>query len=129
MKQFSFGLVTGIVGAGLIAALAFQALKQPDEPVYLVGAVTVHDQGRLTEYRAIAEPLARSVSSYVPLAFAKPDMIEGTQLTEGLYFVERYDSQADLDRFLESLGESGALSIRDEAAEVHFMLTLPAYGQ
>ena len=98
-----------------------------DEAVYLIGAVTITDPERLPEYRAIAEPLAERAGGYVPLAFSEPTMIEGDRPTAGLYFVERYDSIEGLRAFIGSKEFQEAKVLRDQVADVHFMLAIDAY--
>jgi uncharacterized protein (DUF1330 family) len=95
--------------------------------VYLVGAVTITDPDRLSEYRAIAEPLAHRAGGYVPIAFGEPGMIEGDVPASGLLFIERYDSMEGLNAFIQSEEFQQAKKLRDQVADVHFMLTLEAY--
>lgn len=98
-----------------------------DGAVYLIGAVTITDAKRLPEYRAIAEPLAAQRGGYVPLAFSEPTMLEGEPPSEGLYFIERYDSMSGLKAFIESEEFQEARIMRDKVANVHFMLAIDAY--
>lgn len=96
------------------------------EPVYLIGSVTVNDYERLPDYQAIAGPLAAHVGGYMPLAYSVPNMIEGSISTGGRYFIERYDSLEGLTKFLNSSEFQEAKKLRDEIADVHFMMWLPA---
>ena len=48
-----------------------------DQSVYLIGSATVTDAKRLPEYQKVSGPLAALSGGYVPLAFSKPNMIEG----------------------------------------------------
>jgi uncharacterized protein (DUF1330 family) len=123
-----------IYGAVLLAAVMVSYLvtrqltadNVPYTAVYLIGAVTITDPERLPEYQAIAGPLAAEAGGYLPLAFASPNMIEGEPPTHGLYFIERYDSLAGLRAFVESEAFLEAKTLRDEVADVHFMMWLPA---
>ena len=111
------------------SALTYTWLKPPapDDAVYLVGAVTITDAERLPEYQAVAGPLAARTGGYVPLAFSEPRMLEGERPTQGLYFVERYDSLEGLYAFIESEEFQAAKMLRDQVADVHFMLVVDAY--
>ena len=111
--------VTRTLFAGAVAAA-------PDTSVYLVGAVTITDPGRLPEYQAIAGPLATSMGGYRPLAYAAPEMIEGKSPSQGSLFIERYDSLEGLKAFINSDEFREAKKLRDQVADVHFMLWLPA---
>ncbi len=128
MKQTGFVLL--VVGAAALSS-AITAWLLDDRPsgeaVYVLGAVTVKHPERLPAYRAISEPLAHKVAGYEPLAFDMPRVLEGEAPVNARYFVERYDSMAELEFFLEELQASGALELRDAAADVHFLLALPAY--
>ena len=97
-----------------------------DTSVYLIGAVTVTDPEKLPEYQAVSGPLAGKMGGYQPLAFATPQMIEGEAPTAGGYFVERYDSLAGLQAFVNSPEFKQAKVLRDQVADVHFMMWLPA---
>jgi uncharacterized protein (DUF1330 family) len=97
-----------------------------DTSVYLVGAVSITDPDRLPEYQAIAGPLAGKMGGYLPLAYASPEMIEGESPTPGFYFIERYDSLAGLQAFVNSPDFQKAKKLRDQVADVHFMMWLPA---
>ena len=99
------------------------------EAVYVLGAVTVTHPERLPACRAISEPLAHKIAGYEPLAFDLPRVLEGEAPVNARYFVERYDSMAELEQFMSELQASGALELRDAAAEVHFLLALPAYEE
>ncbi len=123
IKLFCLCAVSAIVGAG--ATYIF--LAPPATSVYLIGAVTVTDPERLPQYQAIAGPLAAETGGYVPLAFGAPEMLEGAPPTSGWYFVERYDSQERLLEFIRSPGFNEAKTLRDEVAEVHFMMVIDAY--
>lgn len=117
-----------LILAGVVAsASATQMLmsSNSESAVYLIGSVTITDHERLPEYQAIAGPLAAESGGYVPLAFGAPNMIEGEPPTEGLYFIERYDSLAGLRAFVESEAFLEAKKLRDKVAEVHFMMWLP----
>ena len=61
-----------------------------------------------------------------PLAFSRPNLIEGnlSHLQSG-YFIERYDSLEGLDAFLNSPEFQEAKKLRDQVADVHFMMWLP----
>jgi uncharacterized protein (DUF1330 family) len=98
----------------------------PDASVYLVGAVSITDPDRLPEYQNIAGPLAGKIGGYLPLAYASPEMIEGEPPTSGAYFIERYDSRAGLQAFVNSAEFREAKKLRDQVADVHFMMWLPA---
>lgn len=97
------------------------------DAVYVIGAVTVTDPERLPDYQAIAQPMAHRLSGYTPLAFDQPQVLEGELPLQARYFVERFSSMAELETFLVEIEASGALELRDAAADVHFMLALPAY--
>ncbi|MFK8047037.1 MAG: DUF1330 domain-containing protein [Halioglobus sp.] len=99
----------------------------PEEPVYVVGAVSVLDPQRLPLYQSIAQPIAHEAGGYLPQAMGSPQMLEGELPAPGQFFVERFQSQEALQRFLTAMDDSGALKLRDEVAKVHFMLALPAY--
>jgi uncharacterized protein (DUF1330 family) len=116
----------------VIASLTFTAYSKeqqtaaPSGGVYLIGAVTVTDPERLPEYQAIAGPLAGSTGGYVPLAFSQPNLIEGDlQHPQSGYFIERYDSLEGLNAFLNSPEFQQAKKLRDQVADVHFMMWLP----
>ena len=99
----------------------------PNSGVYLIGAVTVTDPERLPEYQAITGPLAGAIGGYVPLAFSQPILIEGdVQHPQSGYFIERYDSVEGLNAFLNSPEFQQAKKLRDQVADVHFMVWLPA---
>lgn len=98
-----------------------------NESVYLIGAVTITDPERLPEYQAVAGPLAAETGGYVPLAFSEPRSIEGEAPAPGLFFVERYDSLEGLENFVRSPEFRRAKKLRDEVADVHFMLAIDAY--
>lgn len=102
------------------------AASKTEKPVYLIGAVTVNDYERLPQYQAIAGPLGAKAGGYVPLALSKPNMIEGDLPTAGSYFIERYDSLEGLMSFVNSAEFQEAKIFRDEIADVHFMMWLPA---
>lgn len=130
--------IKGVLSHSLAAALAVVAsltfTAYSEEPqtaaksggVYLIGAVTVTDPERLPQYQAIAGPLAGSMGGYVPLAFSQPNLIEGnlSHLQSG-YFIERYDSLEGLNAFLNSPEFQEAKKLRDQVADVHFMMWLP----
>lgn len=102
------------------------ATSEAEKAVYLIGAVTINDHERLPQYQAIAGPLAAKAGGYVPLALSKPNMIEGDLPTAGSYFIERYDSLEGLMSFVNSAEFQEAKKFRDEIADVHFMMWLPA---
>ena len=113
----------------LVSVLLTRVLLVPsvsDASVYLVGAVTVTDTKRLPQYQAIAGPLAAKMGGYRPLAYADPRMIEGELPTNGSYFIERYDSLEGLQAFVNSPEFLEAKKLRDQVADVHFMMWLPA---
>jgi uncharacterized protein (DUF1330 family) len=58
--------------------------------------------------------------------YANPEMIEGELPTSGFYFIERYDSPAGLKAFVNSLEFQEAKRLRDQVADVHFMMWLSA---
>ncbi|MEH6593468.1 MAG: DUF1330 domain-containing protein [Halioglobus sp.] len=97
-----------------------------DESVYLVGSVTITDPERLPEYQKIAGPLAEKSGGYVPLALDSPNIIEGELPAAGAYFIERYDSIEGLNNFVNSPEFHEAKKFRDEIADVHFMMWIPA---
>ena len=53
-------------------------------------------------------------------------MIEGQAPSTGQFFIERYDSLEGLNRFINSPEYADAKLIRDEVADVHFMMWLPS---
>jgi uncharacterized protein (DUF1330 family) len=123
---YGWMLVLGmLVGAGL-ARIGFNL--SPPDPVFLIGAATITNPDRLPEYRAIAEPLAHRTGGYRPLAFSAPNMLEGAAPAPGLFFIERYDSFEAMMAFVNSAEFQNAKELRDQVADVHFMLSLPAYG-
>jgi uncharacterized protein (DUF1330 family) len=97
------------------------------DAVYVLGRVSVTDPERLPDYQAIAQPIAHSAGGYEPLGFGQANLLEGRAPMDGLYFVERFSSAEALASFQSAIEESGALGLRDEVAEVHFMLSIPAY--
>lgn len=101
---------------------------EPDDPVFVIGAVTILDRERLADYQAIAQPIAHSAGAYLPQAMGAPQLLEGELPSPGQFFVERFESQEALDAFLVAIDQSGVLTLRDEVAKVHFMLALPAYA-
>ena len=103
--------------------------RSHQEAVYVIGSVTVTDPERLPEYQAQAQPVAHSHGGYEPLGFGAPRGIEGTVPTQGLFFVERFASQEALDRFLNDEAFRHLKPLRDEVADVHFMLAIDAYQQ
>jgi len=115
--------------AGISSALTYILVRDDvaDDAVYVVGAATITDPDRLPEYQAIARPLAEKTGGYVPVAFSEPTMIEGPKPATGLYFVERYDSIEGLNAFIESKEFREAKVLRDQVADVHFMLVIDAY--
>jgi uncharacterized protein (DUF1330 family) len=117
-------IAVAILVASLVARN--EAPSVSDTSVYLVGAVTITDPERLPEYQAIAGPLAGKMGGYLPLAYASPEMIEGDLPTDGYYFIERYDSLAELQAFVKSAEFQEAKKLRDRVADVHFMMWLPA---
>jgi len=126
---YLFSLVIVAAMSSLVTLMATQesrATSEAAEPVYLIGAVTVNDNERLPDYQAIAGPLAAKAGGYVPLAHSMPSMIEGEIPTGGSYFIERYDSLEGLMKFVNSAEFQEAKKFRDEIADVHFMMWLPA---
>ncbi len=123
IKYLSTGIGSGIIGAGL----TYFFLTLPATGVYLIGAVTVTDPERLPQYQAIAGPLAAETGGYVPLAFGSPEMLEGVAPTDGWFFVERYESKESLHKFITSPAFIEAKALRDEVADVHFMMVVEAY--
>jgi uncharacterized protein (DUF1330 family) len=94
--------------------------------IYLIGAVTITNPERLPQYQKRAGPLAAATGGYVPLAFSEATMIEGQAPSPGQFFIERYDSLEGLNRFINSPEYANAKLLRDEVADVHFMMWLPA---
>jgi uncharacterized protein (DUF1330 family) len=129
MRSLVISLAALLLTAVVSSAVTWYMTKPTgsEQPVYLVGAVTITDAERLPEYQAIAGPLAAKAGGYVPLAFSEPTMIEGARPGPGLFFVERYDSIEGLKRFVESQEFQEAKKLRDEVADVHFMLVVDAY--
>ena len=103
--------------------------EKMDESVYLVGSVTVTDPERLPEYQKIAGPLAARTGGYIPLAHHNPNIIEGELPAAGSYFIERYDSIEGLNKFINSPEFQEAKKFRDEVADVHFMMWVPAIAK
>lgn len=94
----------------------------------MIGAATITDFERLPEYRAIAEPLARK-GGYEIVASGVADgegarLLEGDWPATGLIFIEEYDSMAALIEFAESSEFAEAKHLRDQVANVHFMIAL-----
>ena len=121
-----------VIAVSVITAVLFtrsQVDAPSDTSVYLIGAVTITDPLRLPQYQAIAGPLAGKIGGYKPLAYAAPQMIEGSVPTAGFYFVERYDSLAGLQAFVDSSEFKQAKILRDQVADVHFMMWLPALAE
>lgn len=116
---------TAAISSGVTWGVARNEVSS--ESVYLVGAVTITDPERLPEYQAVAGPLAAETGGYVPLAFSEPRSIEGEAPAPGLFFVERYDSLEGLQNFVNSPEFRQARTLRDEVADVHFMLAVDAY--
>lgn len=112
--------------ASVLLTRMLVAPSDADTSVYLVGAVTITDAERLPQYQAIAGPLAGRMGGYRPLAYADPRMIEGEVPTTGSYFIERYDSLEGLQAFVNSPEFREAKKLRDQVADVHFMMWLPA---
>ncbi len=100
---------------------------EPEKPVYVIGAVTILDAQRLPLYQSVAQPIAHSSGGYLPQGFGNPQLLEGEIPSPGQFFVERFESAEALQRFLSAMDESGATALRDEVAQVHFMVALPAY--
>lgn len=127
-------LISIVAAAVLISAVVSSlvtykfAKHLESDDVYLVGSATITNPERLPEYQAIAGPLAEQTGGYVPLAFSAPEMIEGTVPTQGLMFVERYDSMEGLEAFINSEEFAEAKKLRNQIADVHFMLILDAYS-
>jgi uncharacterized protein (DUF1330 family) len=119
-------LLIATVGVS-IAGTAHYLQSVSQHAVYVIGAVTVTDPERLPEYQAVAQPMAHRLSGYTPLAFDQPLVLEGELPLDARYFVERFSSMTELEAFLAEMEKSGALALRDAAADVHFMLALPAY--
>lgn len=123
-------VVLVLVSAALSALGTWYVLTRPDqEAVYVIGSVTVTDPARLPEYQAQAQPVAHGHGGYEPLGFGAPRRIEGTVPTHGMFFVERFASQEALDRFLNDEAFRSLKPLRDEVADVHFMLAIDAYAQ
>ena len=97
--------------------------------VYVIGAVSITDAERLPEYRAMSEPMAHRLAGYEPLAYAQPEVLDGKLPIDARYFVERYDSREQLKEFMTELKSTGGLQLRNEIADMHFLLALPAYGE
>ena len=45
----------------------------------------------------------------------------------GLFFVERFDSMATVERFQAEMEEQGLIKLRQQVAKMHFLMALPAY--
>ena len=125
---FVFGLALGVL-LPVSARDANVEEEQPETAAYLIGAVTITDPERLPEYRKIAEPLAHAVGGYEPLAFSEVTVLEGELPINARYFIERYDSRAGLNAFINSEGFKQARVLRDQVADVHFMLALDAISE
>jgi uncharacterized protein (DUF1330 family) len=128
-RRFHVVYISLLLIAVLASSLLTYQLSHPSqskEAVYLVGAVTITDPERLPEYQAIAGPLAGKLGGYLPLAFAAPGLIEGQMPADALYFIERYDSLEGLQGFIASPEFRQAKLLRDQVADVHFMMWLPA---
>lgn len=125
----TFLIMLGLLLVGISSAVTWKiaAEIEPKNPIYVVGAVTVLDADRLPLYQSVAQPIAHEAGGYLPQAFGAPQLLEGTLPSPGQFFVERFDSPDALQRFLAAMNESGAIALRDEVAEVHFMVALPAY--
>ena len=117
--------VVAAAGAAMVTALAMEA-RQADS-VWVLGAFSVRDEQKLREYQAVAQPLAKSSGGYVPMAVGPPRLIEGELPAQGLFFVERFEDEASLNQFLDLFESSGRRALRDAAADVHFLLAIPAY--
>jgi uncharacterized protein (DUF1330 family) len=102
-------------------------IAEPENPVYVVGSVTILDSHRLPLYQSVAQPIAHDSGGYLPQALGDPQLLEGEIPSPGHFFVERFDSPEALQRFLKAMDESGVMALRDEVAEVHFMVAVPAY--
>lgn len=119
-----------LVSAALSSLGTWYVLTRSNqEAVYVIGSVTVTDLARLPKYQSQAQPVAHSHGGYEPLGFGPPRRIEGTVPTQGLFFVERFASQEALDRFLNDKAFRSLKPLRDEVADVHFMLAIDAYKQ
>lgn len=115
-------LITGI-------AIGFYLANQTStNPAYLIGAATITNHEKLPQYRAVAEPLAHELGGYRVLAsgFAgqSAELLEGQWPAEGLLFIERYDSLTGLKAFINSPEFQKAKQLRDQVADVHFMIAL-----
>lgn len=135
VRGMGLALISLLVGfvVGRESASISTRVEKPNSgaetvPAYLIGAAQITDYERLPEYRAVAEPLARE-EGYVVLAAAEADsagsaLLEGDWPAQGLLFIERYDSMERLLRFVNSEAFQDAKGLRDEVAEVHFMIAL-----
>jgi uncharacterized protein (DUF1330 family) len=123
-----FYLTSILATAAVTAMVMFQVNSHSvsERSVYLIGAVTITDPDGIGEYQAIAGPLAGEAGGYIPLAYATPNMIEGVTPAPGMFFIERYDSLEGLQAFIESEGFKDAKKLRDQVADVHFMMWVPA---
>lgn len=125
-----FFFVIGVVVDGTPLDAISKSESHPEGPggAYLIGAATITDFERLPEYRAIAEPLAEK-GGYVVIASGVTggngaELLEGDWPAEGLLFIERYDSMKELLDFANSAEFAEAKKLRDQVADVHFMLAL-----
>jgi uncharacterized protein (DUF1330 family) len=121
-------VIVAVVSAWVARSVTLNSLEtsETENSVYLIGAVTVNDHERLPQYQEIAGPLAAKAGGYVPLAHSSPNMIEGKLPANGSFFIERYDSLEGLMSFINSAEFQKAKILRDEIADVHFMMWLPA---
>jgi len=131
MKYKNIGIfIASLIAVAIASSLITQKLvvknNSTDRSVYLLGSVTTTDHERLPEYQKVAGPLAGKFGGYVPLAFSKPNMIEGQLPASGHFFIERYDSLEGLNKFINSAEFKEAKKLRDQVANVHFMMWLPA---
>ena len=125
MKSFLLILVSAALSA---CATRYVLTSKNNNAVYVIGSVTVTDPARLPEYQAQAQPLAHSSGGYEPLGFSQPRLIEGQLPAEGLFFVERFESDEALNGFLNSAAMQDLKNLRDQVAKVHFMLAIDAYA-
>ena len=123
---FAVGVV--IDGTPLDLWTKSESHAEENDGAYLIGAATITDFERLPEYRAIAEPLAEE-GGYIVIASGVAGgegavLLEGDWPTKGLLFIERYDSMKELLDFANSAEFAEAKKLRDQVADVHFMLAL-----
>ena len=119
-RRFHVVYISLLLIAVLASSLLTYQLSHPSQSKEACRSATE------VEYQAIAGPLAGKLGGYLPLAFAAPGLIEGQMPADALYFIERYDSLEGLQGFIASPEFRQAKLLRDQVADVHFMMWLPA---